>query len=256
MAYTKECLGATDAQMGNVKPDNTSALMVLQSSAEVPLENIRAGLYEWMEDIGAILLDMMGTYYGERPVVRERDFEEPVVGANGSPLIDPMTGMMMTTKITRRVIEAFDFSQFKHLWLNVGVDAGATTRYSEIAMVQTLDNLRRDGTLDIIEYLERIPDALIPRKSELIESIKKRTMQAQVNQPGTTPAENGQAMPGLMASGPGAGSKMGVMGGGGPTMGGPLESGKAISKMPESIQNKYNQLPQEAQKALLTKASL
>ncbi len=69
LAYTKECLGATDAQLGNVKPDNTSALMVLQTNAEVPLENIRAGLYEWVEDIGAILLDMMGTYYGKRPVV-------------------------------------------------------------------------------------------------------------------------------------------------------------------------------------------
>ena len=62
MAYTKECLGATDAQMGSVRPDNTSALMVLQNASEVPLENTRAGLHEWVEDIGAILLDMMGTY--------------------------------------------------------------------------------------------------------------------------------------------------------------------------------------------------
>ena len=72
MQYTRECLGATDVQMGNVRPDNTSALMVLQSNAEVPLENIRAGLYEWIEDIGAILLDMMGTYYGKRPIIRDR----------------------------------------------------------------------------------------------------------------------------------------------------------------------------------------
>ena len=43
IAYTKDCMGATDAQLGNVKPDNTSAIMVLQSNAEVPLENIRAG---------------------------------------------------------------------------------------------------------------------------------------------------------------------------------------------------------------------
>ena len=41
-------------------------------------------------------------------------------------------------------------------------------------MVQTLDNLRRDGTLSIIEYLERMPDKLITRKQELIESLKKR----------------------------------------------------------------------------------
>ena len=64
ISYTKDCMGATDAQLGNVKPDNTSALMVLQSNAEVPLENIRAGLHEWVEDIGAILLDMMGSHDG------------------------------------------------------------------------------------------------------------------------------------------------------------------------------------------------
>ena len=173
MAYTKECLGATDAQMGSVRPDNTSALMVLQNASEVPLENTRAGLHEWVEDIGAILLDMMGTYYGKRPIVREKTVEEPVLGADGKQLIDPMTGKPASTKVSRRVVEEFDFSVFKHLWLNISVDVGATTYYSEIAMVQTLDNLRRDGTLNIIEYLERMPDKLITRKQELIESLKK-----------------------------------------------------------------------------------
>ena len=60
MQYTRECLGATDVQMGAVRPDNTSALMVLQANSEVPLENPKANLYEWYEDVGAILLDMMG----------------------------------------------------------------------------------------------------------------------------------------------------------------------------------------------------
>ena len=160
--------------MGSVRPDNTSALMVLQNASEVPLENTRAGLHEWVEDIGAILLDMMGTYYEKRPIVREKTVEEPVVGKDGQQLIDPITGQPAFTKVSKRVVEEFDFSIFKHLWLNVSVDVGATTYYSEIAMVQTLDNLRRDGTLSIIEYLERMPDKLITRKQELIESLKKR----------------------------------------------------------------------------------
>ncbi len=175
VTYTKDCLGATDAQMGNVKPDNTSALMVLQSSAEVPLENTRAGMYEWLEDIGAILLDMMGTYYGQRPMVRDRDFDEIVTDpSTGAPMLNPMTGTMMTNKVTRRVVVEYDFTKFKHLWFNVRVNAGATTYYSEIAMVQTLDNLRRDGTLEIIDYLERIPDKLIPRKAELVRELRQR----------------------------------------------------------------------------------
>ena len=176
-AYTKDCLGATDAQMGNVQPDNTSALMVLQSSAEVPLENTRSALYEWMEDVGAILLDMMGTYYGERPIVREREFTEIMNDPNtGAPMLNPMTGTMMTNTVTRRVVELYDFTKFKHLWFNVRVNAGAATYYSEIAMVQTLDNLRRDGTLEVIDYLERIPDKLVPRKAELIRDMRKKAL--------------------------------------------------------------------------------
>lgn len=175
MNYTKECLGATDAQMGNVRPDNTSALMVLQTNAEVPLENIRAGIHEWTEDIGTILPDMMATYYGVRPVVVEREMEEIEMDGAGAPMLDPVTGRMMTTKAVRRVKEDFDFSRLKHISLDMRIDVGASTYFSEIAMTQTLDNLRRDGTLDMVQYLERLPDKLIPRKRELLEQLRTRS---------------------------------------------------------------------------------
>ena len=228
MAYTKECLGATDAQMGSVRPDNTSALMVLQNASEVPLENTRAGLHEWVEDIGAIMLDMMGTYYGKRPIVREKTVEEPVLGVDGKQLIDPMTGKPASTKVSRRVVEEFDFSVFKHLWLNISVDVGATTYYSEIAMVQTLDNLRRDGTLNIIEYLERMPDKLITRKQELIESLKK---QANLPVSNETPIKGGEDI--------------------GHVIGSELDAAKKIAQLPTSMQAKYNDLPKTAQRALI-----
>lgn len=230
MQYTRECLGATDVQMGNVRPDNTSALMVLQSNAEVPLENPKANLYEWYEDVGVILLDMMGTYYGERPLVREREFQELVTGADGAPMIDPMTGTMMENKVSRRVLESFNFSQFKHLFLNVRVDVGATSTYSEISIVQTLDNLRREGVLEIIDYLERIPDKLIPRKAELIAEMRKRAQAAQ--------AAAGAQMGGAQA-------------GGAPAMAGALDEAKLIQKMPENIQSRFDTLPEVAQDALL-----
>ena len=222
MAYTKDCLGATDAQLGSVQPENTSALMVLQSSAEVPLENTRAGLYEWVEDIGAILLDMMGTYYGKRPVVREREVRTTDADAMGNPVLDPATGLMTVKKQKRRVVEMFDFSVFKDLWLRVRVDAGASTYFSEIAMVQTLDNLRRDGTLDIIEYLERIPDKLIPRKAELIEALRERSD----------------------VSGEDASNSVGIS-----------EAG-ALTRLPTTVQAKYSKLPAAAQRALMVRAKM
>lgn len=238
LAYTKECLGATDAQMGQSRIDNTSALMVLQTNAEVPLENIRAGEYEWVEDIAAILLDMMGTYYGKRPVVIEQTFEEPVDGPDGAPMIDPMTGLMKTQQVVRKVVQEFDFNKFKDMFLNVRVDVGATTYFSEIAMTQTLDNLRKDGTLDVIQYLERIPDKLIPKKQELLDELKGRIAQGtQAN------AEAGAAIPE-----PGAPVSAAGMGNAQPTasgnaMGDMMHEADAMNALPTGAQTKLDKMP-------------
>ena len=198
MAYTKDCLGATDAQLGNVRPDNTSALMVLQTNAEVPLENIRAGLHEWVEEIGEILLDMMGTYYGKRPVILDMELQEPVLQEGGMPLLDPETGRMRVEKTHRKAVQEFDFSKFKHLSLNLRVDAGATTYFSEIAMTQTLDNLRRDGTLDVLQYLERIPDKLIPKKKELMEELRSRMEQPTASAGAADPGQGSPITPDML----------------------------------------------------------
>lgn len=248
MAYTKECLGATDAQMGNVKPDNTSALMVLQTNSEVPLENIRSGLYEWLEDCGSILLDMIGTYYGKRPIVVDEEFKEPVIGPTGAPMIDPMTGMMRTQTVVRKVVQDFDFSQFKHLSLNMSVDVGATTYFSEIAMTQTLDNLRQDGTLDVIQYLERIPDKLIPKKQELIDELKGRIAEGtQAN------AAAGAAIPKpgspMQPSGDDQGAAL-------PVQGGALSPGLAVQGLPTQSEMNFDDLPNIAKKTALAQGAM
>jgi hypothetical protein len=245
--------------MGNVKPDNTSALMVLQSTSEVPLENIRANKNEWIEDIGRILLDMMGTYYHQRPIVVDRSFQEPVKDPAGQPVIDPMTGMMQMQTIKRKALEDFDFDQFKHLWFNLSVDAGATTYYSEIAMVQTLDNLRKDGTLDVIDYLERLPDKLLPRRQELIDKMRQMMGVQNEEAAAAAPPPEGAAPAG--ANNPLAASNVPVpakpqAGLGGPngkalpTMGGSLDTGRALSTMPAGVQEEFGNLPPTAQTSL------
>lgn len=150
MSYTKETLGISDASMGNVDPKNTSAIIAVQKSTTIPLENVRANLYEWVENMGQILLDMMGTYYGLRPVVIKEGND--------------------------RRMEMFDFSQFKGLWLNTRVDVGEASYWSEIATLQTLDNLLQNGMIQLVDYLERIPDAFIPKKQELINKLSQQMM--------------------------------------------------------------------------------
>jgi hypothetical protein len=148
MQYTKELLGASDAALGQIDPKNTSAIIAVQKASAIPLENPKANLYEWIEDIGQILFDMMGTYYGLRPIVREVD------------------GV--------KVQEPFDFSIFKDMWLDVKADVGESSYWSQIAALQTLDNMLAAGHLDIVQYLERVPDEYIPQKQELIDEIRQR----------------------------------------------------------------------------------
>ena len=157
-------------------------------------------------------------------------------------------------------MEEIDFSVFKHLWLNISVDVGATTYYSEIAMVQTLDNLRRDGTLNIIEYLERMPDKLITRKQELIESLKKQANLSTSSetlpssgdgQRPSPPRGGGGTVPTVGEVIPPAGEKRKGGDAVGHVVGSELDAAKKIAQLPTSMQAKYNDLPKMAQRALI-----
>lgn len=227
MQFTKDCLGATDAQLGNVRPDNTSALIALQSSSQVPLENPQACKYEWIEDIGRILLDMMGTYYGERPVVRR--------STQTAPFMDQTTGLPSTVQDTQSIIEMYDFRKLKHLWLNVRADVGASTYWSRIAIVQTLDNLKQSGVLDVVDYLERMPEEYIPRKDELLAKLKA------------------QVAPQMMGA-EGMGGEEGISPG--VAFGADAENNEAavIASMPTMTQQMYNNMSNRTKNVLLQQA--
>jgi hypothetical protein len=154
MQYTKETLGISDAALGSIDPKNTSAIIAVQKSSAIPLENPKANLYEWIEDIGQILLDMMGTYYGTRPVVIEQQGQKQVV--------------------------EYDFNTFKNTWLNVRADVGEASYWSEIASLQTLDTLLDREKIEFVDYLERVPDEYIPQKQELISKIKQQMEEAEM----------------------------------------------------------------------------
>jgi len=237
---TKECLGATDAQLGSVNPENTSALIALQSSSQVPLENPQACKYEWVEDCGRILLDMMGTYYGQRPVVRTVEAQittkvQVMNPQNGQPVSDPVTGQpTMEDKIqtqSQKTIQMFDFGKLKGVWLNVRADVGASTYWSKIAIVQTLDNLRASGILDVIDYLERMPEEYIPLKDALISKYKQIQMQ-------------GSASAAPTQEGPSPGASAG------------LNQSSLLSTLPGDTQQKFDTMSTKAQNVILQKAGL
>ena len=147
--YTKECMGISDASFGNVDPKNTSAIIAVQKSAIIPLENVKANLYECMEDTGRILADMTATKYGVRKTV-------------------------MTDEQGNKTSVEYDFAQLKGKWRDVKADVGASGYYSEIASLQTLDNLLATEKINILQYFKRLPKNLVPNLEGLIKELEEQ----------------------------------------------------------------------------------
>jgi hypothetical protein len=167
---TEQSLGATSVALGDTRPDNTSAIIALQRAASTPSEITKQNLYQSIEDLYRIYIEFMGEYYGKRfvdistpPEVREA---VEFVGQQAPPEVP---------------IE-WDFGELKKIPMTMKLDVGASSYYSEIASIQTLDNLLQLNRISTKQYLERIPDGYIPMRRELIQDIEeqeRQQMQAQ-----------------------------------------------------------------------------
>lgn len=172
---TEQSLGATSVALGDTRPDNTSAIIALQRAASTPSEITKQNLYKSIEDLYRIYIEFMGEYYGKRYV----DMTTPEEVRQVYDFIGQETPAEIPMQ--------FDFSQLKDMPMHIKLDIGASSYYSEIASIQTLDNLLKMGRIDTIQYLERIPDGYIPGRRELINELKEQqrnamAMQAQMQQ--------------------------------------------------------------------------
>lgn len=146
--YTKEMMGANEAALGEVDPKNTSAIIAVQQASAIPLEMVRERFYQYIEDIALIWFDMIRAKY---KVPRQISFSEK--------------GQEYTEILNMSVLDG--------IIPKVKIDVGASSKWSEIAAMQTLDNLFNSGKITDIEYFERIPDQFIKDKQGLIEARKK-----------------------------------------------------------------------------------
>ena len=168
---TEKCLGATAVALGDTRPDNTSAIIALQRAAATPIELTKQNLYKAIEDLYRIYLEFMVNYYGKRLVDTE------VSEKMGS--VFQFAGIDMPETIT----DYFDFSTLKDYPMSLKLDVGASSYYSEIASINTLDNLFIQAkAIDLVQYLERIPDGYIPDRRGLIQDVKQAQQQQMMQQ--------------------------------------------------------------------------
>lgn len=144
ISYTQKFLGATDVALGDTRPDNTSAIIALQRAAATPMELTKQNLLQSVEQMGEIFMEFMAEYYGIRQVEVE----------------DNSTG--------EKLYMDFDFGVLRDVPCSIDLDAGASSYWSEIANMQTLDNLLMQGKIPTSEYLRRLPNGQITDREQLI----------------------------------------------------------------------------------------
>lgn len=157
---THSLLGASDVAMGDSRPDNTSAIIALQRAANTPMEATKHNAEQCLMDLGRIWQDIMTVKYGIRYVSVSMDLDKP----GEQPL-----GMDLEPQ---KFTEPFDFASLKNIQLTIEQEAGGSTYWSEIASMQTLDNLFMNKAITAEQYVARVPNGYIVGREELLAEMR------------------------------------------------------------------------------------
>ncbi|MBQ8510566.1 MAG: hypothetical protein IJ493_11735 [Clostridia bacterium] len=142
LTHTKETMGATDASLGETNPTNTSAIVALQEANSVTLDSVRGSLYNCLEELAAIWVDFMCAYYADGRMV-----------------------------LSGEGVAAFDCRLLRGELISARVDVGSATRFSKASALAALDKLLDGGHITLKQYLERLPDGVIPMRAQLIDEV-------------------------------------------------------------------------------------
>lgn len=146
--------GANDAALGNIRPDNATAIIQVREAALQPMQLKQNQYYAFIEDTMRIWAEFWLNLYGDRSL--------KVSTAGGAAYVP------------------FHAERYRKLMISVRVDVGASTLWSTSLVVSTLDSLLNAGVITPVQYLERIPSGFIPDKTGLIENLKANEQAAQL----------------------------------------------------------------------------
>ncbi len=143
VTLTKELMGATESALGNLEASNTSAILALQETSRIPLEQIRASYLRCIEELACIWADMICAYYPPERLIPFRDEQGD------------------------HVAEA-DLSVLKNAFLSAHVDVIETSRFSAAGTQNLLDKLLDGGYITPSEYISRLPSGLFGSRHSLL----------------------------------------------------------------------------------------
>lgn len=153
---TKELMGATDSALGIVEANNTSAILALQETSRIPLEQIRSSYYRLIEELAIVWADMMCAYYSSERLVPFYS-KDKVIAKN------------------------IEFSLLKRHILSAEIDVCEVSRYSATSVQNMLDKLLDNGYISAEQYVKRLPIGSTLDKEDLIIAIKQTNDNKKLN---------------------------------------------------------------------------
>ena len=174
--------GANEAALGDIRPDNTSAIVVAREASAVPMQLPQNRFYSFIEDVARIWAEFWVCLYGSRSL--------HISDKNGDWYLP------------------FNGEDYKNLLITTKIDVGAAGAYSEVRSIQTLDNLLQTQIVDPIQYLERLPKGVVPDLEGLLRDYRGRAVVQNAAAAGGTPHPS--ATPTPSPQGEGFGGEMTV----------------------------------------------
>ncbi len=139
--------GANSAALGDVRPDNASAIIAVREAATMPLTMQKNRFYTFVEDVARIWADYWLAKYGRRAL--------KVVEDSGTWYMP------------------FDSARYRDLLITTRIEVGTCNLWSEAQSIATLDNLFDREILDVGQYLSRLPRGTVPNVEGLLRDLKE-----------------------------------------------------------------------------------
>ncbi len=151
--------GVNSAVLGDITPNNMSAIVAVREAAMMPLTMVSQRFHRFVEEVARIFAEFWVTQYGCRRLKMEDG-----------------RGVWYLP---------FEAKRYRDLILNVQVTVGASALWSENQALQTLDNLFDRQIIDAGEYLDRLPEGAVPdlaglkrREKPLVTDVEEKGVPA------------------------------------------------------------------------------
>lgn len=138
--------GVNSTMLGDVLPDNASAIVAVREASMVPLTVVKNHFYRFIEEVARQWAEFWVSQYGPRALK-----------------VDTGDGVWYLP---------FDSDTLKNQLIGVRVDVGAGSVYGEAESIETLNALFDRGIVDAVQYLSRLPKGLVPNLEGLIREKK------------------------------------------------------------------------------------